>query len=317
MTQTPAFRVDTIPVYGDAVLAPLSRYTDPPYRQLCREFGSAMSYTELLDAEALLHNSQRTRDMLAFLPEETPKVCQIFGSDAQTLAQAAQIFESMGATIIDLNLGCSVHKVTARGAGAALLQDPRKVGQIIAGLVKAVSVPVTAKIRLGWTDAHHAVKIAQIIEENGAALVAVHGRTAQNNYRDPADWDGIAAVKEAVSIPVLGNGDIQCAEDIQRMQAYTNCDGVMIGRAAMGNPWIFKRQDLATIPLEERCRVMHKHLTKMIAHYGEQRGFTYFQKHIVKYVRGLANSSSIKRELLGLANAQELLAHLQRCATGL
>ncbi|MCD4739020.1 MAG: tRNA dihydrouridine synthase DusB [Anaerolineae bacterium] len=311
MTQ-PTFHIAGIPIYGDAILAPLAGYGDPPYRQLCREFGSVMSYTALLDTKALHYNPERTREMVSFRPEERPRVCQLFGSEVALLVEAAPVFASLGADIIDLNLGCSVRKIVSRGAGAALLCDLPLVGRMIAQLNKAVSIPVTAKIRLGW-DAEHRnyLEIARVLVENGAALIAVHGRTAADTYREPADWDAIAEIKQAVNIPVIGNGDVKCAADIARLKNYTGCDAVMIGRAAIGNPWIFQGRDQADVPLAERYQVMRYHLQMMVAHHGPERSLKHFRKHLIKYMRGIPNASTLRRRWLAIENVTELLDALR------
>ena len=308
----PLFYVADVPVYGDTILAPLAGYSDPPYRQLCREFGSAMSYTVLLDTKALHYNPVRTREMVSFKPAERPRVCQLFGSEVPLLVEAAPVFAELGADILDLNLGCSVRKIISRGAGAALLRDLPLVGKMIAQLNQAVSIPITAKIRLGW-DADHRnyLEIARVLAENGAALIAVHGRTAADSYREPADWDAIAEIKQAVDLPVIGNGDVNSVADIARMKSYTGCDAVMVGRAAIGNPWIFAGRDQDAVPLAERYRVMRRHLLMMSAHHGPERGLKHFRKHLIKYLRGIPNSGPLKRRWLAIEKLPELLAELR------
>ena len=298
-----------IPIYGDLILSPMAGFSDKPYRLICREYGSAMSYTEFVSADGLLHVTERVGQMLEFDPVERPVVFQIFGSDEAVLETAARQIEPLGPDIIDLNMGCSVRKVSQRGAGAALLQDPSKIGRIIARLTRALAVPITGKIRLGWDDnSLNYLEVAKILEDNGAALIAVHGRTKEQAYNGQANWDAIAEIKQAVSIPVIGNGDVQSVADIERIKAYTGCDGVMIGRAAIGNPWIFQRKDIDQVTLAEKARLIHRHLALMLDFYGQERGLILFRKHVVKYVRGLSHITKVKQQLITCTRPEEFVA---------
>ena len=240
----PTFWVRDVPVYGDAILAPMARYSDVPYRALCRAYGSAMSYTEFVPAEALLCHPNPMWRRLDIKPGgEKPVAFQIFGYDLRQLLTAAQRIEAWGPDLIDVNMGCAAPQVSEHGAGVGMMRRPDLVAATFRLLTTHLRVPVTGKIRLGW-DAHsrNFLEIAHIMEDNGAALIAVHGRTRTQSYLEAADWEAIATLKQRAKIPVIGNGDVQTPADIQRMKAYTGCDGVMIGRAAMGNPWIFARQ---------------------------------------------------------------------------
>ena len=306
---TPSFIVGNIPVYGDLILSPMAGFSDQPYRLICREYGSAMSYTEFVSADGILHGNERTMEMLRFDPFESPVVFQIFGHDEATLEQAARKIEQLGPDIIDLNMGCSVKKISARGSGAALLKDPSKIGRIFAHLTRALSVPVTGKIRLGWDDASlNYLEVAKIIEDNGAALIAVHGRTKEQAYNGQANWDAIAEIKQAVSIPVIGNGDVRTVADIERIKQHTGCDAVMIGRAAVGNPWIFQRKDVHEVTLAEKTALIQRHLDLMLEFYGQERGLILFRKHIVKYIRGLAHSAKIRARLITCTRPEEFIA---------
>jgi nifR3 family TIM-barrel protein len=307
----PAFWVRDLPIYGDLVLAPMAGFSDQPYRSLCRRFGSAMSYTELVSADGILYQSPRTLSMLAFDPAERPVVFQLFGHDEDQLEAAARRLLPLNPDLLDLNLGCSVAKVFGKGAGASLLGDPAKIGRIMARLVHAVSIPVTAKIRLG-PDRHALtyLTVARALEENGAALIAVHGRTRAQSYAEPANWDAIAEVKQAVSVPVLGNGDVHCVADIERLKRHTHCDGVMVARAAIGNPWLFQRRDLNDVPWAERRAVMEYHLAEMTAFYGPQRGLVKFRKHAVRYLRGLPLEAAFRTRLTTCDHPEEFLALL-------
>jgi nifR3 family TIM-barrel protein len=287
----------------------MAGFSDKPYRLICREYGSAMSYTEFVSADGILHGNERTRQMLAFDRSESPMVFQIFGNSEDTLERAARAIEPLGPDIIDLNMGCSVPKVSGRGSGAALLQDPAKIGRIFNRLTTALSIPVTGKIRLGWDeDSLNYLEVAQIMEDNGAALIAVHGRTKAQAYRGEARWDPIAHIKQRVSIPVVGNGDVQKVADIARMQQHTGCDAVMIARAAIGNPWIFQGKDIEQVTLAEKARLIYRHLDLMLDFYGQERGLILFRKHVVKYVRGLSHIGSVKQQLITCTHPEEFIA---------
>lgn len=305
---TPTFYVQNIPVYGDVILSPMAGFSDLPYRLICREYGSAMSYTEFVSADGILHESERTFEMLKFAPSESPMVFQIFGSDEKLLEEAARKIEQLGPDIIDLNMGCSVRKVAGRGAGAALLRDPAKIGRIFRRLSRALSVPVTGKIRLGWdSDSLNYLDVLRAMEDNGAALVAVHGRTKAQAYNGAANWDAIAEIKQAAGIPVIGNGDVQAAADIDRMKQHTGCDAVMVARTAIGNPWIFQRKDIQNVTLAEKAALIYRHLDLMLDFYGEERGLVLFRKHVVKYVRGLSHIAQVKARLVTCTRPEEFI----------
>lgn len=307
----PAFWVRDLPIYGDLVLAPMAGFSDQPYRSLCRRFGSAMSYTELISADGILYQNPRTLTMLTFGPAERPIVFQLFGHDEDQLEAAARRLLPLTPDFLDLNLGCSVAKVFGKGAGASLLSDPAKIGRIMARLVRALPIPVTAKIRLGPDrQALTYLTVARALEENGAALIAVHGRTRAQSYAEPANWDAIAEVKQAVTVPVLGNGDVHCVADIERLKRHTHCDGVMVARAAIGNPWLFQRRDLNAVSWAERRAVMEHHLAEMMAFYGPQRGLIKFRKHAVRYLRGLSLEAALRTRLTTCDRPEEFLALL-------
>ena len=309
ITPTPAFRVSHVPVYGDLILSPMAGFSDKPYRLICREYGSAMSYTEFVSADGILYANDRTWQMLDFEAGERPMVFQIFGSDEDRLEAAARRIEELGPDIIDLNMGCSVPKVSGRGAGAALLKDPAKIGRIFARLSRTLSTPVTGKIRLGWDDSSlNYLDVARIMEDNGAALIAVHGRTKAQAYNGQANWAAIAEIKQAVSIPVIGNGDVRNVADIDRIKRETGCDAVMIARAAIGNPWIFQRKDSEQVTLAEKSALIRRHLQLMLEFYGRERGLVLFRKHVVKYVRGLAHIAQVKAQLVTCTEPEEFIA---------
>lgn len=299
MNNSPTFLIRDLPIHGPLILAPLSGYNDQPFRRLCLEFGAALVYTGLLSASAILYGSQRSREMLRFHPDEHPLACQLFGSDEAILEKAARAVEVLGIDVLDFNMGCAEPKIVKGGYGAALLKDPAQIGRIVARLVRAVQVPVTGKIRLGWdAGTRNYLEVARVLEESGAALIAVHGRTADQQYTGLADWDAIAEVKQAARIPVLASGDVKCAADIPRLQAHTGCDGVMIGRAAIGSPWIFQRRDLPDVPWAERVPVIMKHLRRMVDFHGEVQGHRRFRKHLRRYLTSTDVSRQQRRAFL-------------------
>ena len=274
-------------------------YSDLPFRVLCREYGSAMSYTEFVAAEAVIHNAKKAMRMFDYAPMEKPCLSfQIFGADEDKIVLAAQKLEQLQPGIIDLNMGCSVPNVSGRGAGAGLLRDPAKIGRIFYRMSRTVSVPVTGKIRLGWDhQSRNYREVARMLEDNGASLVAVHARTKEMKYNGHADWDAIAEVKQAVKIPVIGNGDVKTADDIDRMKAHTGCDGVMIARAAIGNPWIFQRRNRAEVTVQEMVALSKRHLQLMVDYYGDF-GLILFRKHAVKYIHGLPGAAEMRGQLV-------------------
>lgn len=304
----PTFSVRDVPVYGDVILSPMAGFSDMPFRLICREFGSAMSYTEFVSAEAVLHDNPKTLRMLRFRPCESPMVFQFFGSDEDNLAAAARRLEALGPDILDLNMGCSVKNVAGRGAGAGLLRDPAKIGRIFQRLTKAVSVPVTGKIRIGWDDdSLNYREVARALEDNGASLIAVHGRTKMQAYQGDADWDAIAEIKQTVDIPVVGNGDVRTAADIERMKRHTGCDAVMIARAAIGNPWIFQHRDREQVDLADQTALVRRHLALMLEFYGRERGLILFRKHVVKYVKGVYGASDLHQRMVTCEEADEFV----------
>ena len=305
----PTFWVRDVPVYGDAILSPMAGYSDVPYRAICRFYGSAMSYTEFVPVEALLGRKRNNRfwQRLDKKPDEHPLVFQVFGNNAQMILDAALRIEELEPDIIDINMGCSTRRVSGRGAGVGMMPQPRLVAETFQLLSRSLSVPVTGKIRLGWdNDQRNFAEIARIMEENGASLVAMHARTKVQNYGGQADWDEIARLCQTVSVPVIGNGDVSTPEDIERMKAFTGCDAVMIGRAAIGNPWIFsrlKRKELSTI---EIIATVQHHLREMVGYYGEKLGVVLFRKHLKHYLAEMPESQALLPRMLQTTELQEL-----------
>lgn len=306
---TPCFSVGTVPICGDLILAPMDGFSDLPFRSLCREFGSAMSYTEFINAIDVLNGHPYLEEKLAFRSEERPVVYQIFDNDPERLLAAAVRLQERQPDIIDVNLGCPARTVSGRGAGAGLLREPEKIAHIFQSLTDTLNLPVTAKIRLGWDDANRNYhQVARLLEDNGAAAIAVHGRTGAQGLRGQVDWDAIAEIRQAVSIPVIANGDVFTVADIERIKVHTGCPAVMIGRGAIGNPWIFSRLDREQVPPDAVRRVIRTHLERMLEFYGPQHGLIWFRKHITRYLQPNALSESIRQELLTTEKTDVFLA---------
>ena len=283
----PAFYIKEIPVYGDLIFAPMDGISTHPFRSLLRSLGSSISYTEFIPAVDAIYPKARLYEHTFFSEDERPLIFQLLDNQPERLARAAEKLLAYKPDAIDINLGCPARDIANRGAGAGLLRQPQLVAQIFSTLAKILPVPLTAKIRLGWDqDSRNYLEISRIIQENGGHLLAVHGRTRDQAYSGNADWDAIAEVKRSVSIPVIANGDVRCVADIQRIQERTGCDGVMIGRAALSNPWIFSRLDRSEVSEEQLRATILDHLQRMIDFYGPEGGLVRFRKHILRYLEG-------------------------------
>lgn len=298
-----------VPVYGDLILSPMAGFSDLPYRSLCFDYGSAMSYTEFVSAEAIVQGkgmNERTRRMLVYAPHEQPIVFQIFGHSVEMLVEAARRIEPLGPSIIDINMGCSVRKVSGRGAGAGLLRDPAKIGRIFAALTRVLSVPVTGKIRLGWDEQSINYRdVVRAMTENGASLVAVHGRTRAQAYSGRADWDAIGDIVAAVDVPVIGNGDVMTVADIDAIQTQTGCAGVMVGRGAIGHPWIFQRRDRHAVSFAAKALFIRRHFFLMCGFYGEKRALILVRKHIARYLKGYSGIRDLHLRLVRVESVSD------------
>lgn len=313
-TPQPYFKIGDLPVYGDLILAPMVGYADSPFRRLCREMGSAISYTEFVNAIDILGNARIVAERAHYKEDERPLAIQLFDSEPQRIADAAVIiYQKYHPDLLDINLGCSVKDVSGRGAGAGLLRHPEKVAQIFHLISRQLPVPVTAKIRLGWDESSlNYLEISQAIVEEGGKMIVVHGRTRQQVFSGSVDLDAIARIKQSISIPVIANGDIRTPADIENVLQRTGCDGVMIGRAAIGYPWIFKRRLHSSIPLEETIQVIRRHLELMTEEYGAERGIILFRKHLARYLKPYSVPRDFYEPMITAVEIQDLLQRLDK-----
>ena len=296
-------KIGSVTLPNNLILAPMAGVTDLPFRLLCKEQGAGLLCMEMVSAKAILYKNRNTESLLEIDPRENPVSLQLFGSDPEIISTIAHQIEERPFDILDLNMGCPVPKIVNNGEGSALMKNPMLAGEIIRRTVRAIDKPVTVKIRKGFDDEHiNAVEMAKIAEDAGAAAVAVHGRTREQFYSGRADWDIIRQVKEAVSIPVIGNGDLLTAEDVIAMEEQTGCDGFMIARGAQGNPWIFRQilhyfetgEHLAKPTLEEVTRMILRHARMMLEFKGEYIGIREIRKHAAWYTAGYPNSARLR-----------------------
>lgn len=310
--------IGEVTLENNVILAPMAGVTDLPFRLLCREQGAGLLCMEMVSAKAIMYNNKNTEALLAIHPKELPVSLQLFGSNPDIISEMAKRIEERPFAILDINIGCPVPKVVNNGEGSALMKNPALVEAIVRKTVKAIQKPVTVKIRKGFDDEHvNAVEVAKAAESAGAAAVAVHGRTREQFYAGKADWDIIAQVKQAVKIPVIGNGDVTDGESARRLMAGTGCDGVMIGRAARGNPWIFRE---VKAYLEEGSRrerpsaeevkeMVLRHAALLLEYKGEYTGIREMRKHVSWYTAGYPHSAKIR----GRVNEMESFEDLRMC----
>lgn len=307
------------------LLAPLAGVSDSPFRQLAREQGAAGVYTEMVSSDGLVRGQKATLDYIVFEPHERPIGIQIFGSEPGIMAEAARVLSDLPAErrpdVIDINMGCPVRKVVNRCAGAALLQDVPRIEQIVRGMVEASTVPVTAKIRLGWDgSSRNVVEVSKALEGAGAAAVAIHARTRAEKFEGDAHWEMIGEAKRAVTIPVIGNGDVRGAEDALRMLSETGCDAVMLGRAAFGDPWVFRRARAAwergeSLPMptpRERLEAGIRHLGMLVKCAGPDSAAREMRKHVAWYVKGLPHSARVREQVNHTRGVDEMVVLLHR-----
>lgn len=299
-------KIGNVTLENNVILAPMAGVTDLPYRILCREQGCGLVCMEMVSAKAILYKNRNTKELLTVDPKERPVSLQLFGSDPKILSDIAAGLEEGPYDIFDFNMGCPVPKIVKNGEGSALMKDPQLVREILTAMVKAVKKPVTVKIRKGFDDSSvNAVEIAKIAEDCGVAAIAVHGRTREQYYSGKADWEIIGRVKEAVKIPVIGNGDVFSDLDAKRLVEETGCDGVMVARGAKGNPWIFKEittyletgERLGRPSLNEVKETILRHGRMMLEFKGEPAGMREMRKHVSWYTAGYPNSAALRREI--------------------
>ncbi|NLJ90054.1 MAG: tRNA dihydrouridine synthase DusB [Clostridiales bacterium] len=318
--------IGNIKIEGNLVLGPMAGVTDLPFRLLCKEQGADLLYTEMVSAKGIEYNNKNTNDLLSIEEVERPIAIQLFGADPYFLSEAAKRIEDRNFDILDINMGCPVPKVTNNGEGSALMKNPKLVGKIVASVAKAIKKPVTVKIRKGFDDDNiNAVEIAKIAEANGAAAIAVHGRTRMQFYSGKADWDIIARVKEAVSVPVIGNGDVFDVYDAINLVKQTGCDGIMLARGAKGNPWIFSqiKEYFATGTIKakpdinEVIQMILRQARLAIKYKGEFTAMNQMRKHIAWYVSGYPNAAKLKNNTSHIKSYEELEAILYDYLEGL
>jgi tRNA-dihydrouridine synthase B len=317
--------LDLTQLDGRAVLAPMAGITDPAFRSLCRRHGAAMVWSEMLSAEALARNHGKTLRMAAFQPAERPVVLQLFGTRPQAFSDGIARLEPLAPDGYDLNFGCPAPKIVKHGGGSALLRDPGAIAAIATAAVRATGRPVLAKIRSGWeVGSENAVEIARLLEQCGVAAIAVHGRTRAQMFSGKADWGVIAAVKRAVAVPVIGNGDIWSGEDARRMVAETGCDLVMAGRGALGNPWLFTEIKACLGPADgapaaptavtwtEKMETIREHFELMVADKGESRAIREIRKHLGWYIKGIEGAAHARRDIMTATTREQVFALLAR-----
>lgn len=319
--------IGDITINGFAFLAPMAGVTDITFRRICKSYGAAMVYSEMVSAKALHYNDKKTAELMKITEVERPCAIQLFGSEPEIIAEAIpKVMAEANPEIIDINMGCPTPKIVNNGDGSALMKNPDLIGRIMRAAADASPVPVTAKIRKGWDgESVNAVEVAKMLEANGAAAVAVHGRTREEFYSGKADWDIIKSVKESVKIPVIGNGDIFVAADAKNMLDYTGCDAVMIGRGAEGNPFIFTQinellttGEVMTLPtFEDRVHEAINHLKSLVEARGEYIGVREARKHIAWYIKGLPNATRLKTRVFTENTLSGVLTLLSEYLTSL
>ncbi len=321
-----SIQVGNVMIKGNLILAPMAGVTDLPFRLLCKEMGADLIYTEMVSAKGIYYDNKNTEGLLQVMEEERPVSLQLFGSDPQLMAEMAKKIEYRNFDILDINMGCPVPKVVNNGEGSALMKNPKQIGKIVRAVSQAIDKPLSVKIRKGFSNEEcNAVEVAKIIEDNGAAAVAIHGRSREQYYSGKADWDVIARVKDAVSIPVFGNGDVTSPETAKQLLDYTGCDGIMIARGVRGNPWLFSQiktylqtgEHLPKPSIKEVADMIKRHGRLQVQYKGEYLGIREMRKHVAWYTAGYPDSARLRsmvNEVDTLESLDRLLdSYLERC----
>lgn len=313
-------KIKNLDLKSNIFLAPMAGITDRAFREICRGYGCGLIYTEMISSKGIFYKDKKTASLMSIYPSEQPAAVQIFGSDPSVMGEIAKYAEDAGAVLLDINMGCPAPKIVNNGDGCALMKNPPLAGKIIESVAKAVNIPVTVKFRKGWDDEHiNALEFAEIAQESGAAAVTVHGRTRMQFYSGNADWDIIREIKNRLSIPVIGNGDIFTAGDAQRMFAQTGCDGVMVARGAQGNPFLFRQINellndgkVSYFPTwDERIACAVKHASLLCEYKGESRGIKEARKHMAWYIKGMPGGSALKSKIFAASSLEEIKAILE------
>ena len=312
----PGLQIGSVRVDGRFIMAPMAGVTDRAFRQICRDCGAALTVSEMISTRALLFQDKKTRQLLQLAPNEQPGWIQIFGHEPESMAEGAvKALEISGAALLDINMGCPAPKIVRSGDGSALMREPKQAAEVIRAVVKAVSVPVTVKFRKGWDDERvNYLDFARMAEDCGAAAVTLHGRTRTQMYAGKADWDAIARVKQTLRIPVIANGDVASAQDAQAILRHTGADGVMIGRGALGKPWLFAQcqalDDGLAIPelpdLNERLRIARHQIALAQEYKGEKIAMLEARKHLAWYVKGIRGTKRLKTKISALTSLDQL-----------
>lgn len=313
-------KIGNVELKNNIFLAPMAGVTDMPFRILCKEQECGLVYTEMVSAKGMHYDDDKSNKLTLMHEIEKPGAVQIFGSDPTIMAEVAEKLNASDAAIIDINMGCPAPKITKNGEGSALMKNPQLIAEIIRAVAAASQKPITVKIRKGWDDSLiNAVEIARIAEENGASAIAVHGRTREQYYSGKADWDIIRRVKEAVSIPVIGNGDVTGPKEAWKLLEETKCDAIMVGRGAQGNPWIFKKivrflEDGTIVPdpsPEEKIDTIIRHMNMLIDLKGERTGILEMRSHIAWYIKGMRDAAYTKQKIFQMTDKEEIISLLK------
>lgn len=317
-------KIGTIELEGHAALAPMAGVADRAMRELCMEFGAGYCVSEMVSSKGIAYNSKKSAELMEISDTERPCAVQIFGTEPDTMADAARFALRYRPEVIDINMGCPAPKIAGSGSGAALMRDPALCGRIVQAVSRAVDIPVTVKIRAGFDKDHlNAVEVAKIAEQNGAQAVTVHGRTKEQFYAPPVDYDIIREVKKALSIPVIGNGDIVGAKSAQFVMEYTGCDYLMVGRGALGNPWVFREineyfdKGIIIDPptLDEKCDILLRHIKSAVEYKGEYVGMREARKHTAYYLKGFKNAAKLRNlafSMKTLSDLEELIGEIRK-----